>query len=216
MVPVLVAALVFSVRGSLRAQLVWMGALDYMLYNYAFYLFAAAFNWFFLVYAALLGLSIFALISGLVGLNVSEIAHRFHTRTPIKWIASYMLLSAIGPSVVYVVQSIGFILTGQLPSIISRTGHPTSIVFALDLTLLIPVMILGAIWLLQHEPWGYVLAGISTVKGPAYTLVLTVGSLSVVNAGIPNVSAEIPVWVFLTAIGLIASGLLFGNMETAK
>src|SRR3990172_5342244 len=64
-VPILVAAMIFSRRGSLKAQLVWMGALDYMLYNYAFYLFAARFNAMFLVYVALLGLSIFALIFGL-------------------------------------------------------------------------------------------------------------------------------------------------------
>jgi hypothetical protein len=99
------------------------------------------------------------------------IAQRFRARTPIQWIVGYMLFSAIGLSVVYLVQSIAFLFTGQLPSIVTRTGHPTSIVFALDLTLLIPFMIVGAIWLLQRKPWGYVLAGISTVKGPMYTLV---------------------------------------------
>lgn len=34
----LVVALILSRRGSQRAQLVWLGMLDYMLYNYAFYL----------------------------------------------------------------------------------------------------------------------------------------------------------------------------------
>jgi hypothetical protein len=38
-VPLLVGSLFFSGRGSLKAQLIWMGALDYMLYNYAFYLY---------------------------------------------------------------------------------------------------------------------------------------------------------------------------------
>jgi hypothetical protein len=41
-VPLLAAALFFSAGGSRKAQLVWMGALDFMLYNYAFYLFGAA------------------------------------------------------------------------------------------------------------------------------------------------------------------------------
>ncbi len=48
-VPILIAALVYSNRGSLKTQLIWMGALDYMLYNYAFYLFGTAFNAFFLI-----------------------------------------------------------------------------------------------------------------------------------------------------------------------
>jgi hypothetical protein len=88
-VPILIAALGFALRGSQRAQLVWIGALDYILYNYAFYLFVSAFNKFFLIYAALLGLSIFALIFGLLSLNVNAIAKRFRTKTPIKWIAGY-------------------------------------------------------------------------------------------------------------------------------
>ena len=55
-VPILIAALVYSAKGSSKGQLIWMGMLDYMLYNYAFYLFGAAFNVFFLLYAALLAL----------------------------------------------------------------------------------------------------------------------------------------------------------------
>ena len=47
--PLLVVSLILSMRGSQRAQLVWLGMLDYMLYNYAFYLFGAAFNSFFLI-----------------------------------------------------------------------------------------------------------------------------------------------------------------------
>jgi hypothetical protein len=216
MVPILVTSLCLARRGSHRAQLVWLGTLDYMLYNYAFYLFAASFNKFFLIYAALFGLSIFALIFGLVGINVQTIAQEFRATTPVRWISGYMVFSAIGLSIVYLTQSISFVLTGQLPSIITRTGHPTSIVFALDLTLLIPVLMLGAIWLLRRQPWGYVLAAISTVKGPAYTLVLTVGSLWAKSSGFPEVAAEIPIWVILTGIGLIANVILFRNMGTAK
>lgn len=65
----LVAALVLARRGSGRAQLVWLGMLAYTLYNYAFYLFGAAFNSLFLVYAALFTLSVFALLFGLVALD---------------------------------------------------------------------------------------------------------------------------------------------------
>jgi hypothetical protein len=213
-VPILVVAIMLARQGSQRAQLVWMGMLDYMLYNYAFYLFAAAFNWFFLIYAALLGLSIFALIFGLLSLQVDTIAQRFWFRAPVKWVVSYMLLSAIGLSVVYLAQSIRFITTGQLPAIVTRTNHPTSIIFALDLTLLIPVMILGAIWLLQRQPWGYVLAGILTVKGPLYTLVLTAGSIWAANSGFSDIATEIPVWVFLTVFGLSANILLLVRMGT--
>ncbi len=215
-VPLLVAALIYSARGSLRAQLIWMGVLDYMLYNYAFYLFGAAFNWFFLIYVALLGLSIFALIFGLVNLEVNRIRRQFRERTPVKWIAGYMLFVAVGLSLIYFAQSLAFVFTGQLPAIVTRTEHPSSVVFALDLTLLAPFLVLGAIWLLKRKPWGYVLAGILTIKGPAYTLVLTAGSLWAAYAGVPDAAAEIPLWVALTVVGLLAGTFLFGNMNLAK
>jgi len=213
-VPILVIALILSARGSLKAQLVWLGALDYMLYNYAFYLFGAAFNAFFLVYAALLALSIFALICGLTSLDVNKIRQQFSSRTPVKWIGSYFLFVAVGLSLVYVAQSVGFIVTGQVPAIVALSDHPTNVVFALDLTLLIPWLIVGALWLFKRQPWGYAIAGILSVKGPLYTLVLAVNSILVVNAGISETS-ELPLWGSLTVFGLAAGALLFGNIKSA-
>lgn len=212
-VPIIVVALVLAARGIGRATLIWIGMLDYMLYNYAFYLFAAAFNWFFLLYVALFGLSIFAIIFALANLDTTGISRLFRERLPRGWIAGYMLLVAVGLSLVYLAQSLGFIITGQLPGIIAKTGHPTSIVFALDMTLVIPFFVLGAIWLLQRKSWGYVLAGAALVKGPLYTLVLTVDSLWASKAGVPDVGGEIPLWLALTVLGLVGAGLLYANMR---
>lgn len=214
-VPILVAALFFSARGSLQAQLVWLGMLDYMLYNYAFYLFGAAFNAFFLVYAALLGLSIFAFIFGLINLDAERIRQQFSDRTPVKWISGYFLFFALGLGTIYLIQSIAFIFTGQLPAIVMMAEHPTNIVFALDLTLLIPWQVVGAIWLMKRHPWGYVIAGILSVKGPLYTLVLGVNSILAVKDGISQTS-ELPLWGSLTVLGLAAGALLFGNMKSGS
>lgn len=212
-VPLLVMAMIYSKQGSLKAQLVWMGALDYMLYNYAFYLFGAAFNWFFLLYVTLLGLSIFALIFGLIHLDLKGIIGKPHERMPVGWIAAYMLFVAMGLSLIYIAQSIGFIFTGEVPAIVTNTGHPTNVVFALDLTLLVPFLVLGAIWLIRRKPWGFVLAGILTIKGPLYTIVLTAGSLWAANAGVPDVVDQVPLWVALTVLGLIACGLFYRNID---
>ncbi len=214
-VPILVAALVFARRGSLTATLIWMGMLDYMLYNYAFYLFGAAFNAFFLIYAALLGLSIFALIFGLARLDPSAIRSRFGKKTPVRWIGGYFLFVATGLSLVYVIQSLGYVFTGQLPSIVVVSEHPTSLVFALDLTLLIPWMALGAIWLIRRKDWGFVIAGMMSVKGPLYTFILAVNTVLVMRAGLGN-GSELQLWVGLTALGLIAGLVFFGNMRREK
>lgn len=211
-IPILVAALVYSAKGSSKGQLIWMGMLDYMLYNYAFYLFGAAFNVFFLLYAALLALSIIALIFGLTNLDVNGISQQFRKDVPVKWIGGYFLFVASGLGLVYLIQSISFIATGNIPAIVTISGHPTNVVFALDLTLLIPWLILGALWLMKRKLWGYVIAGILNVKGPLYTLILAVNSILVVNAGIAETS-ELPLWGTLTVLGLIASVLFYVNMR---
>jgi len=53
-----------------------------------------------------------------------------------------------------------------------------------------------------------VIAGILSVKGPLYTLILSLNSILVVRAGISSTS-ELPVWGTLTVLGLVASGLLY-------
>ncbi len=214
-VPLLAAALVYSVRGSFKAQLIWMGLLDYMLYNYAFYLFGAAFNGFFLLYVALLGLSIFALIFGLVNLNLTGVNQQFRAKLPVKWIGGYYLFVACGLGAVYFSQSIAFIATGKVPPIITASGHPTNIVFALDLTLLVPWLVLGALWLMKRRPWGYVIAGILSVKGPLYTFILSLNTVLVMRAGLGG-NGELPLWAMLTVLGLIASGLFYGNMKPER
>lgn len=212
-VPLLIASMVFTARGSMRAHLIWLGVLDYMLYNYAFYLFGAAFNLFFLVYSGILGLSIFALIFGLVNLNPASIFERFNPKTPVKWIGGYFLLVAVGLGVIYLAQSIGFIVTGELPPIIGKTHHPTNVVFALDLTLLIPWLVVGSIWMMKKRPWGYVVTSLLSVKGPLYTLVLAVNSVLMLKAGMVE-SSELPLWGSLTALGLGASVILYKNLKS--
>lgn len=215
-VPMLITALILSRRGSQRALLVWLAMLNYMLYNYAFYLFGAAFNWYFLIYVALFTLSMFALIFGLVNIDANQIGKNFRNKTPVKWISSYMLFVSVGLTTLYIIQSLGFVATGQLPPIVVKTGHPTSVIFALDLSLLVPVFVLGAIWLWKRRPWGYVLASMSLVKGTTYTLVLTIVSLWEVNAGVSGASVEMPLWLGLTIAGLVASMLLLVNFDQSS
>lgn len=215
-VPILIAALLLSLRGSPWAQLVWLGMLDYTLYNYAYYLFGTAFNRFFLIYVTLLTLSLFALILGLANVNVEGIRQKFRARTPVKWIASYMLFVAVGIGGLWIAQSLSFVVTGQVPQFIIDVAHPTSVVFALDLSLVVPFLVLGAIWLWKRQPWGYVLAAILNVKGAVYMLALAAVSVSATRAGFPKASTELPLWGLLSLGFLAASLFLLGNVQSAQ
>lgn len=214
--PLLFVSLILSMRGSQRAQLVWLGMLDYMLYNYAFYLFGAAFNSFFLIYVALFTLSMFALIFGLISLDVEALGRKFQNGIPARWISGYMFFLALGLIIVYSTQIYHFLAEDVVPSIVIMTGHPTSVVFALDLSLLVPPLIIGATWLWQRRHWGFVLAGILLTKGAVYPLALALGSYIAAKSGIPGVSSQTGFWVALSVSALIACLFLLGNMSQEK
>jgi hypothetical protein len=208
-VPLLAGALFYARHGSLRAHLIWLGMLAYALYNYAFYLFAAAFNQLFLFYVAIFTLSIYALVFALINTDAEEIKRHFRDRTPVRLIGGYMFLIGAGLGFLWIGSSLKFVADGVVPEYIEMTGHPTGIVYALDLSLLVPVLLLGGLWIWRHEGWGFVLAAMSLIKGATYTLVLSVNSL------ITPSYAEAPIWISTTAASLAAIGFLLGNMKQA-
>jgi hypothetical protein len=211
-----VAALIVAQRGSKRALLIWLGLLDVILYNYAFFLFAARLNWFFLIYVSLFTLPIFALLFGLGNLDVEAIRQQFRQRTSIKWIAGFMIFVALGLTTVYLIQFIGFLTSGQIPAIVLKTDHPTNVVPALDFSMVIPWLVLGSIWLWQRRPWGYVISAIMLVKGAVYMLSLTAASVVPMMVGFPEAASEIPLWGPRCVGFLVAGGFFFGNMKPTR
>jgi hypothetical protein len=61
-VPLMIVAIFLAQKGSFRWFLILLGLLGYVFYNFAFYLFGAAFNSFFLIYTTLLTTSASSLI----------------------------------------------------------------------------------------------------------------------------------------------------------
>src|SRR5439155_26831599 len=73
-VPLLAAALWGVQRGSVRAQLVWIGVLAYAVYIYALYVFGSAFNAAFLLDVAVFSATLAALTLALSGLDATGVA----------------------------------------------------------------------------------------------------------------------------------------------
>jgi hypothetical protein len=215
--PLLAAARVVAARGSARGLLVWLAMLDYLAYAYAYYLFGARFNELFLAYVGVFTLSALALVFGLGRIDAESVRRATSPGAPRRLIAAYMLAVGVGLTVVYVSESMAFVLSGDLPAVVRLTEHPTSLVFALDLSLLVPGLLLGGVWLWRGDAWGYVIAAILTVKGAVYTLALAAGSAWAGRAGYAEASAQLPFWLLLSACGTAASlALLWPRRATGR
>jgi hypothetical protein len=183
-----------------------MGLMLYMFYNYAFYLFGAKFNIFFLIYVALFSLSLYAIIIGLLTVNIHAI--REHTRGNKKRliIGIFLFLLAIPLTIVEVKECIAFIISGRTPEI------PT-LIFALDLSTVVPTTILAAILLWKNKPWGNVIGMMVLVKAFAYGLVLVTGSLLINSSGVGRLDPLLPFYAFLVIGGLLFGVLLFKDLK---
>ena len=211
--PVFAAGLVLSRRGSVLGDLIRLGMLDFALYNFAFYLFASAFNALFIPYVLLIVLSMMGLLTGLAGLDAPGVKDGFRQKLPVRWVGGYLIIVALGLTIIYLIQVGQFLTSGHPPEIIARTGHVTHIVPALDLTLLVPWLILAGVWLWRRKPWGYLLSGMMVVKGLLYTLVLAAAGYSAVRAGYPEAAGEIPLWGSLSGGFLVCLGFIIGNYQ---
>ena len=211
-VPLLVAGLARSTRGSLRARLIWLGLLGYAVYNYAFYLLGAALNVFFPLYVAAVVLAAVALIRALSATTPGAVAAGFSAGAPVRLIGGCLLFIGCGLAAVWIWTWAAHVFA----------GHPTPVepeafrlVAALDLSLMVPALTSGGALLWQRRPWGYVIAAIAGIQGSLYLLVLSVNAVVLISRGLSAPPGELPIWGTLLVITATATLLLLRHAGRA-
>ena len=214
-VPLLVVGLILEVRGSARGRVLWIAMLFNALDSYLFYTFGAAFNAFFLLYVAITGLALYALLSAVPRLEFSRAATSTTGRAARVAGIAYLLVVATGLGLLWTGMSATYLFTGAVPAPIVASGHPTGVVFAIDLVFIVPPMVLGAVGLIRRRAFGGFVAVAMCLSGTIYTLSLAAGSLQGVAARVGN-GAELPLWIGLTLFGALTSCLLLWSRPTGE
>ena len=209
MVPVLLWATWRARAGSLGAHLVSVGILIWLTYGYAHLSIGAPFNAMFLVYLSVLTLAGFAMLDGLLRVDVAAALPAF-AHVPRRATAWFLAIAGAGIAVLWL-SEIVVALPGGLPTNIylSELPNPT---WVLDLGWIIPTALAAALMLRRRRPAGPVIAGAMLVM----LLILSVTMLTVVPfalaAGLgtdPVVSQQLVVFtVLFTVLGGIEIWLL--------
>jgi hypothetical protein len=215
-VPALAVVLLPSLRGSPGAQLVWLSALAYAVYDYATYVFGSAFNDLFLVHVALFSLSVFALALALANLDVASIAAGFRARTPARSVSVLLALPAIGLAAMWSFYALRFAFTGAAPgeSLLVLPSASVHLGYVLDLALLVPGYALAAALLWRRAAWGYVLASVMAVFGTVYQLSYMTALVFQANAKVPGATSFDPAEPFIAGVFAVAAVLLLGGRRS--
>jgi hypothetical protein len=157
--PVLAVGLVTSTRGSVWGQAALIGALGYLTYNATLLAYATPFNELFLAYVALLGLSLWSLVSALLdppaapgaGQQAARARHRrVHPDRGRPHALAWLR---------FVIPDLG----GDPPGFLDGTGLTTNPIYVQDLAVWLPALAIVAVLLWQRRPSGVFLAGAGLV-----------------------------------------------------
>jgi len=164
-IPTLLIAMALAARGSLRAQIVWLGALSYMLYNAVFFAFATSFNSLFLLYVATLSLALWSLVALLTHVDAAALRQRFGRTTPIRFVGGYLLTTTALFALAWLKDIIPAVASGATPQSLVGTRMLTNPVHVMDLAFSLPLTVVAVVWLWRRHAWGYTLAGLFLVYG---------------------------------------------------
>lgn len=211
-VPLLVASMILSSRGSLRARFVWMGSLAYIAYNAVMFCFALQYNSFFLLFVALLGLSFWALVtlaSQFDPVVVSAGVAGVRART----VAVYLLVCLVLFAVMWLRDVVPATIDNVLPGSFEGTGLTQNPIYVLDFAFTFPLLAVGAVWLWRRRPWGYVIGGTMVVMLTIETAGIAIDQ---VFGHVHDPSASlgaVPVMGVLTVVGLVFSALFLRGLD---
>jgi hypothetical protein len=202
MVPVLLWAGHRSRAGSVRGHLLWLGVLAYVAYAYATYLIGVPHNDAFLLYAAALGLSVAALLDGLLRIDVAAAAPAF-AALPRRGVGRLLVLTGTAFALLWLADIVPAIPAATPPKNLGPGGVPFAI-FVLDLSLVLPAVIATGLMLLRGHPAGPVLGAVVLAKIVTLGLAMEAAAVALVVGGlVPD-----PATTSLFAVLIVACGTL--------
>jgi hypothetical protein len=156
--PALVILALLAFNGSLPAYLGWLGALGYSAYTYTIYAFSVHFGPLFPLYVAVWGISIYALVGGLLSLNIDRVKERFNAQAPVRSTATLLLLIGIAFYLLWLSDVVPAAIQGDTPQALIDAGLPSNPVHVLDLGVFLPLMLAAGLLLWRRRGLGYCLA----------------------------------------------------------
>jgi len=205
-VPMLCVAGLAARRGSVLGQIAALGVLGYAAYSYALYAFGVQHNELFLVYVAVLGVSVWGLVAGLVETDGRALAAATGPRLAWMWIGGFFMALAALFVLIWLSEIVPALLRGETPATVRAWGTPTNGVHVLDLAFVLPILAWTGFRLWRHDGAAVVLAGVLLFK--VVTLGIAILAMGAFQAyrGQPVSPALVAVFAVMTTIALATAG----------
>ena len=201
----------FVMRRSLRGYLVWLGAWLYLVYAFMIYAFALHFQFLFLVYVAILGVSGYTLAGGLVAVDPAIPAQALRKNPYMRKAGFLLFATGILFSALWLSEIIPNILAGTIPASLVEMKLPVNPVHVLDLAFVIPGMIITAILLWRDDAAGFLMA----VPLLVFSVTMGLGIIvMMVLSAISHLPYSIPAVIIVGMIMVMGTGVSYLCLRT--
>jgi hypothetical protein len=191
---------------------VWLGVTGYLLYTYASYAFMTAFKELYLLYTTLLWLTLFTSVGGMARLDASTLKRNLDDLSASPYVAFHLLLAVL-VSTVWLSEILPTTLAGTTPASIADPGLPTSVIYALDLGVVVPAFALTAYLLRARHPLGYAFTAVLLVKVVTLGGAVLTMAVYMIGDGQTVPLPQIVVFGGLTSISLVLTARLLRSIR---
>lgn len=147
-----------ALRNSLRGRFVWLGVLLFPVYNYAIYTMAVPFGPLFLIWVAILGISFYSFVGGVMAFDRDAVMSYFMNRRASVASGWFLIVAAVLFACLWLSDDLPALLSGSTPESIVEMGLPTNPVHVLDMGIYLPAALLTGIGLLRKHPLAHTVA----------------------------------------------------------
>jgi hypothetical protein len=212
--PLFVLAAAFALRGSLRARLFLGGLLAYYWYVFLGTVMMNAFNNLFLVYVAILPLTMVAFVLNINQVDLQRLPARFSARFPRRAFIGFFFLLAFVLVGLWLSRVLQVMKTGLLPA--EYAGMLTLGSQALDLGLVVPLAVAAGVLLIRESTWGYVLASVCMPFGLMMFISIPLwATVPLIQDGQTNMAEAIPFYS-VSAIGIALALVFFLSVQNFR
>lgn len=216
--PLLALSYFMARAGSLRGKLLLTGTLGFFLYTYTSMSTNTVFNSLFLVYTALMSLSLYAFVISMMEIDVPSLPAAFSPRLPRTAIAILLFAVALFLGAAWMGRVLPPTLAWTVPPEVQNLT--TLVIQAMDLGLVAPLAVVGGVLLLRKNPWGYLLSSVALLKGLTMSVAVATMGINQLRLGTSNETAMVAMFGVLALANLTMVFVLLrnieGNHETAQ
>ncbi len=211
--PILLVSALYAAKGSRTAKIIWVGAMVTNVYSYVLYCFALHFNYLFLIYCIILGLSNFSVIYFFVNYLKVDFKSWFTEKVPTKTIGIFLIFIAIMFVFLWLSEDLPAVLKNNVPESITKIGLITNPVHVLDYTFYLPLIFIAGFMLIKRKNLGYLLAPMMFV----FAIITNVNIISLmVVAKYKNVPSDTGLIIGFGIFTIICCGFLWFMLRRLK